>query len=99
MLMSSTVVSVVLPALSTAVPVADWPALSFESVTGAEQPPTPDPSSEQAKGTVTGVLFQPKPFAARRRAALMGGGVPAVFSGARGPGGGLFPGVAPLAGV
>src|SRR4051794_36377551 len=86
MLMSSTVVSVVLPALSTAVPVADWPALSFESVTGSEQPATPDSSSEQSKVTVTGVLFQPKPFAAGRRLPLMVGGIPSIFSVTEWPG-------------
>src|SRR5205823_4478493 len=74
MLMSSTVVSLVLPALSTAVPSADWPAPSLERVAGSVQPATPASASEHWKATVTGVLCHPNPFGAGRcragRAAL-----------------------------
>src|SRR5436190_806227 len=80
MLMSLTVVSLVLPALSSALPGADWPAPSFESVIGSVQPAMPDSASEQSKVTVTGVLFHPKPFAAGSRLPLMVGGIPSIFS-------------------
>ena len=47
-----------LPALSTHVPVADWPPPS-PRVVGGETVDTPDRASEQAKLTLTGTLFHP----------------------------------------
>ena len=52
-----------LPALSTAVPVAAWFAPSLEIVKGAVQLAIPDTPSAQVKVTVTFVLFQPFAFA------------------------------------
>src|SRR3954447_17273288 len=80
MLMSLTVVSLVLPAPSSAVPSTDWPAPSFSSVTGGVQPAMPDSASEQSKVTVTGVLFQPKPLGSGRRLPVMVGGTPSIRS-------------------
>src|SRR5881397_3929124 len=46
-----------LPAMSFALPVTDWPAPSPPSVTGASQLATPENASEHVKLTVTDVLF------------------------------------------
>src|SRR4051812_103323 len=80
MLMSLTVVPLVLPAPSSAVPSTDWPAPSFSSVVGGVQPAMPDSASEQSNVTVTGVLFHPKPLASGSRLPVMLGGTPSIRS-------------------
>ncbi len=67
MLIPVTVVDALLPALSTTVPVTDWPAPSFARVTGPVHDATPDALSAQLKETVTSALFQPLAFAAGAR--------------------------------
>src|SRR5688572_340784 len=57
-LMPATVAMALLPAASTAVPVADWPAPS-PSVCGAVQVSMPESASAQVKVTVTSVFCQP----------------------------------------
>src|SRR5215216_710330 len=63
MLMFLTLASAVLPALSAAFPVTDWPAPSLESVAGSVHPASPDSASSHVNVTVTGALFQPLAFA------------------------------------
>src|SRR5439155_13505273 len=64
MLIPETVVLVLLPALSVAVPVADWPAPAALRVTGLVQLAIPERTSEQRKLAVTSLLFQPLALAA-----------------------------------
>lgn len=82
MLISLTPALFVLSALSTAVPATDW---SRPSVDTATLPPPvqalmPDSTSEQVKPTVTSVLFQPAPFAAGFRVALIVGAALSSFT-------------------
>ena len=63
MLIPPTVAVSLLPALSTAVPVADWPAPSLLSVSSDAQEATPERLSSQLYETVTGPLFQPNALA------------------------------------
>src|SRR5258708_4596956 len=63
------------PALSVAVPVTAWPAVSVLIVTGAVQVATPEPASAHVNVTVTLLLFQPLPFGAGLTAATIVGGV------------------------
>src|SRR6266545_2291673 len=65
MLMSSTVASLPLPALSCALPV---------------HPAIPDSASSQVKPTRTGVLFQPLAFAVGVRLGVIVGGTPSILS-------------------
>src|SRR5437879_10615414 len=58
MLIPETVVLALLPALSVAVPLDDWP-LPSASVSSAVQLWIPESVSEQLKCTVTSLLFQP----------------------------------------
>ena len=67
MLISSTILLFLLPALSVAVPVMLWASPSAVSVLSPTQPPTaltPVSASSQAKATETGPWFQPNAFAA-----------------------------------
>jgi hypothetical protein len=73
MLMFLTVASAVLPALSAAFPVTDWPAPSLVSVTGCVQPAMPDSASLQVNMAVTGTLFQPLAFASGVRSPVIVG--------------------------
>ena len=66
-LMPLTVAVDVLPALSTAVPVTDWPAPLSDTVVAPGQLRIPDTVSEQVKFTVTGPSFQPAAFGAGNR--------------------------------
>src|SRR4051794_12684538 len=80
MLTLSTVVVLVLPALSCAFPTTDWAAPSLASVTGSVHPAIPDSASEQTKLAVTGPLFQPNPFVAGARLPTIVGGTPSIRS-------------------
>lgn len=55
-------VDVLLPALSTAVPVTVWLAPSLPKVTGSLHDDMPERLSEHEKLTVTSELFQPLEF-------------------------------------
>jgi len=70
----------VLPATSVAVPFAVCPRPSCVRVTGEEQLATPDRVSEQAKFTLTLLLFQPKELARGARLGVMTGGVLSMLS-------------------
>src|SRR5207253_353450 len=76
MLMPETVAGLApLPALSTQLPVTDWPAPSVLRVVGASELATPERASLQVKLTVTAVLFQPAALAAGDRLPLIDGAV------------------------
>src|SRR5438552_14633532 len=62
MLMPPTVAVAVLPLVSVAVPVTDWPARSDDSVWSASHAVMN--RSAQTKCTMTAVLFHPAPFGA-----------------------------------
>ena len=79
-MLTRTVAFAVLPALSTAVPTTGCFAPSVETVTGAGHDRIPDPESEQAKLTVTSVLFQPFSLAAGDAVAVIVGGVGSVVA-------------------
>jgi hypothetical protein len=64
MLIPLTVVLAVFPALSVAVPLADCPAPSLESVCGAAHDVMPEVGSSHVNETVTSVLFQAFPLGA-----------------------------------
>src|SRR2546428_3599852 len=64
MLIPETVVLALLPALSSAVPLADWAAPSALRVIGLVQLAIPERRSEQRKLAVTSLLFQPLALAA-----------------------------------
>ena len=64
-----------LPAASTAVPVAERSSPSADSVTGAVHETSPESASAQVNETVTSVLLQPCPFGANVEAALIVGAV------------------------
>src|SRR5919109_3328168 len=72
--MPLTVSLAVLPAASSAPPVAGCPAPS-KRLTGSAQATTPDRLSSQAKATVTGVLYQPFPLGALDAAPVIDGSV------------------------
>ena len=74
MLIGATAVGIELPALSTQVPVTDWPNPS-PRVVGPETDAMPDRASEQLKLTVTGTLFQPFPSGGTDREPVMTGAV------------------------
>src|SRR6266508_28308 len=80
MLMSSTVASLPLPALSCALPVTLWPAPWFSSRPPPMHPAIPDSASSQVKPTRTGVLFQPLAFAVGVRLGVIVGGTPSILS-------------------
>lgn len=67
-----------LPALSTHVPVTDWPAPS-PRIVGPERDPMPDRASEQLKLTVTEALFQPFGFGGIDLEPVMVGSVRSTF--------------------
>src|SRR5438093_12233552 len=73
MLIPETVVLVLLPALSVAVPVADWAAPAALRVMGLVQLAIPARTSEQRKLAVTSVLFQQLAWVAGVGARLMAG--------------------------
>src|SRR2546425_255751 len=75
-----------LPALSVAVPLAGCAAPSALSGIGAVQLATPEVASAQVNVTVTGVLFQPLPFAGVEVAALIVGAVWSMRIGPNDPG-------------
>src|SRR5207249_54953 len=75
MLIPETVVLVLLPALSVAVPVADWAAPAALRVIGLVQLAIPERTSEQRKLAVTSLLFQPLALAAGLRLPLIAGPV------------------------
>jgi hypothetical protein len=76
-----TTVEALLPATSVHVPVTFCPAPSVDSVVGDDEEATPDNESAQLKLTVTGVLFQPEPFAKGELPPVMEGGVVSTFTG------------------
>src|SRR5688572_4477435 len=80
MLIPSTVAWAELPALSTAVPVADWPEPSLASVVAPLQPAMPDSASLQSNVTSTAPSFQPKPLAAGEREPVIDGAMPSILS-------------------
>src|SRR5207245_4921728 len=75
MLIPETVVLALLPALSSAVPLADWAAPSALRVIGLVQLAIPERTSEQRKLAVTSLLFQPLALAAGLRLPLIVGAV------------------------
>src|SRR3989449_7296387 len=75
MLIPETVVLALLPALSSAVPLADWAAPSALRVIGLVQLAIPERRSEQRKLAVTSLLFQPLALAAGLRLPLIVGAV------------------------
>ena len=75
MLIPATVVLALLPALSVAVPVADWAAPAALRVIGLVQLAIPERTSEQRKLAVTSLLFQPLALAAGLRLPLIAGPV------------------------
>src|SRR5260370_27098169 len=74
MLMPETVALALLPAISVAVPMTDWPAPSSISVTVWVELATPEVASLAVKLTVTGPLYQPSALAAVVGAPLIVGG-------------------------
>src|SRR4051812_17622805 len=70
----------VLSALSTAAPLADWPRPSPDFVTPSGHVLTPESASLHVKVTVTSVLFQPFAFGAGARAAVIFGSVLSSFT-------------------
>jgi len=80
MSMSLAVASLLLPALSCALPVRLWPAPSLSSRPPPPHPATPDSASSHVKPTRTGVLFQPLAFGAGDRLGVMVGGTPSILS-------------------
>src|SRR5207253_2980946 len=75
MLIPETVVLALVPALSVAVPVADWAAPAALRVIGLVQLAIPERTSEQRKLAVTSLLFQPLALAAGLRLPLIAGPV------------------------
>ncbi len=73
-----TVADAELPALSTHVPVIDWPAPS-PRIVGPERTAMPDRASEQLKLTVIEALFQPFGFGATDGEPVMVGSVRSTF--------------------
>src|SRR5436305_3878413 len=69
-----------LSALSTAVPVTDWPAPLPDAVVGPGQLLIPDSASEQVKDAVTEVLFQPLALAAGLREPVIVGDTLSSFT-------------------
>jgi hypothetical protein len=74
MLIGETAVVDELSALSTAVPVTDWPAPSLVTVVEGEHDLIPEGESEQVKLAVTAVLFQPLAFGTGDRLPVINGG-------------------------
>src|SRR5262245_61502620 len=62
------------PALSVAVPLMDWPAPSVDTITGEGHVAMPAPLSVQVNVTVTLVLFQPAVFGDGAAVAVITGG-------------------------
>src|SRR5438309_11694137 len=75
MLIPETVVLVLLPALSVAVPVADWAAPAALRVIGLVQLAIPERTSEQRKLAVTSLLFQPLALARSEERRVVAGSV------------------------
>lgn len=75
-----TVIEAVFPALSVAVPVADWPSPSNGSDTGPEHESTSESESMQEKLTNTSELCHPAAFAAGLTVALIVGEVLSIFT-------------------
>src|SRR5919204_1258727 len=76
-LMALTPSVALLPAASTASPLADW-SLPSPSVLGTGQVSTPESASPQAKLTVTSSSYQPPSFASRSAEALIVGAVRSI---------------------
>src|SRR5688572_21081359 len=70
--MPATAAVATLPARSSAVPLAVWPAPSAERRTGGGHVATPESASAQVKLTTTSALFQPSAFEGVRLAAIVG---------------------------
>ena len=69
-----------LPALSVALPVTNWPPPWLVSIVGPLQLATPEVASEQVKLTVTGVLFQPLPLERGTRPEVIDGSVLSILT-------------------